>query len=301
MAYQAGSATTAADLLSALQTFCTSNGWTLSGSVLSKGGCFTRITVSGDGLAVLGGTGIDASNNLTGAGPATVSFNSPAGNLPLVYPVAYFFHAFGNEVYAVLNWSIDAYTLLGFGCSPAPGLPGTGGWYSGSYGGGRAGTLAWTSWADFYQGVAVDYNGYNGTGFFWVPGYASGGNAYVHHGLDGHTWTDVTGGNNQLPSLAAKAAGFAGPLMQQGINVWNGQAPLIPVNVYIDRGSSKTSIIATIQHARYINMGNLASGEILTLGSDRWRVYPFFRKGAGYGPGGLDTGWMALAVRYDGP
>jgi hypothetical protein len=299
MAFQTGSANSAADLLTAIQGFCVSNGWTLSGSVLSKGNGYTQLTVAADGLSVLGGTGVDGANNLVGAGPQAVTFNTPANNTPLVYPVKYFLHVFANEVYALINWSVNAYTFLAFGCSPFPGLPGTGGWYCSSYAGNRPTNLNWSS--DFYTGMAVDYNSVNSTGLFWCYGNATPGNGYVHHGLDGTTWTATKAGTGQAPATSAKTAAFAGPLMQQGINQWNGQAPLIPVHVYIDRGSSKLSIIASLLHVRYINMGNLAPEQIVTLGPDRWKVYPFFRKGSVYAPSGSDSGWMAIAVRYDGP
>jgi len=299
MAFQTGSANSAADLLTAIQGFCVSNGWTLSGSVLSKGNGYTQLTVAADGLSVLGGTGVDGANNLTGAGPTAVTFNTPANNTPLVYPVKYFLHVFANEVYALINWSVNAYTFLSFGCSPFPGLPGTGGWYCSSYAGNRPTNLSWGG--DFYTGAPVDYNGSNATGLFWSYGNGSAGNGFVHHGLDGVTWSATKSGIGQAPSASAKTAAFAGPLMQQGINQWNAQAPLIPVHVYIDRGSSKLSIIASLLHVRYINMGNLAPEQIVTLGGDRWKVYPFFRKGSVYAPNGSDSGWMAIAVRYDGP
>ena len=299
MAYQAGAATSVADLLSALQAFCMSNGWTLRGNVLSRGACYTSVQVASDAIAMLGGTGIDGSNNLTGPGPQTTQFASPVSGRPFVYPVTYFFHALGDEVYAIAHWGVDAYTHLGFGCSPVAGLPGTGGWYCSSYWGNPVGNLNWGS--EWYQGVSITYNGINGTGFFWCPGYATPGNGYVHHGLDGGAWSTVSGDYGPVPGLTAKAAGTAGPLLLRQPNQWNGESLLVPVQVYIDRTSSKMSLIASMAHIRYVVIANLQPEDIITLGSDRWRVYPFFRKGAAFVPAGQDTGYLGMAIRYDGP
>jgi len=54
-------------------------------------------------------------------------------------------------------------------------------------------------------------------------------------------------------------------------------------------------------HIRYVVIANLQPEDIITLGSDRWRVYPFFRKGAAFAPAGQDTGYLGMAIRYDGP
>jgi hypothetical protein len=181
-----------------------------------------------------------------------------------------------------------------------PGLPGTGNWYTASYTGQRPNSLVWANtWP--YQGIAIDYNGTNGTGFFWCSTYASAGNGYVHHGLDGGAWTASSGGTSSpLPQLGATPFAYASLLARQP-NQWNGQTLLLPVQLCIDRGSSKNSLIAQLQHVRYVNIANLEPGEIITLGTDQWRCWPFYRKGTGLHPGASDSGYLGIAVRYDGP
>lgn len=299
MAYQTGSAATLADLLTSLRTFCTTNGWTLAGDVLSKGTCYTRLLVVGTGIEVLGGAGIDVGNGLTTPGPAVVNCDSPLTGEPVTWPVAYHFHATGNEVYAVCNFSVTGWVYLAFGASPVAGLPGTGGWYSASLGGAAVTILSWATDYHFYTGSSIDYNDVNATGLGWCDGNASTTNTYVHHGLDAGAWSAAISANVSGPvsSACAKTSGIAGPLLVRQPNAWNGESILIPVQPYIDRTSNKTSIIADLAHARYINIGNLDPGATITLGADTWRVYPFYRKGAVLAPGTTDSGWLGLACR----
>lgn len=297
MAYQTGSSPSLTDLLTSLRTFCTTNGWTLSGDVLSKGTCFTRLLVVGTGIEVLGGTGIDAGNALTTPGPEVVQCDSPLSGAPLTFPLTYHFHATGNEVYALCNFSVTDWVYLAFGASPVAGLPGTGGWYSASLIS-TPGALGWDSTFYFYVGTNIAYNGINATGLGWCGGQGSQANTFVHHGLDALTWSaGIAGGNGVESSAVAKAVGIAGPLMLRQPNAWNGESILIPVQMYIDRTSNKTSIITDHAHARFINLGNLDPGATITLGTDVWRVYPFFRKGTVLAPGGTDSGWLGLACR----
>ena len=56
MAYVSGTANDLAALRTAIINACTANGWTLSGSVLSKGSLYLSIAVNGNFLDIQGGT-----------------------------------------------------------------------------------------------------------------------------------------------------------------------------------------------------------------------------------------------------
>lgn len=299
MAYETGSAATMADLRAALSAFLTANGWTLSGAVFHKGGCYVSVSAEAARLVARGGTG-ESSGSLSGPGPQPVYCGSPLTGVAMAFPLTYHFHTHGDEAWAFINWSDHYWGYLGFGCSPVAGLPGSGSWYTASTAGTPLATLQWGG-ADYYHGGLVLAGTYNATGPFWAPGNTGHANSYVHHGLDSGSWSAATGTSLAGPGPGAQCLGTAGPLLVRSPNAWNGEAVLIPMQPYIARPSSKVSIIAELQSARFVNMANLPPQEVLTLGPDRWRVYPFFRKGTAAAPTPTDSGPLGLAVRYDGP
>lgn len=299
MAYETNTAASMADLLAALETFLQANGWTKTGNVLHKGDCYTTMTAEGSRLVLRGGTG-ETAGGLTGAGPQPVYCGSPTTGVALSLPVTYHFHTHGDEAFAFINWGTHYWAHLGFGCSPVAGLPGTGGWYFGSTAGTPKATLAWAG-ADYYHGGMVIAGTYNATGPFWAPGNTDHSNSYLHHGLDGGGWSAATGGSVAAAGASAQCLGIAGPLLVRSPSAWNGQAVLIPIQPLVSRASSKVSIIGQLQHVRYLSVSSYAPGDLITLGADQWRVYPFFRKGSVLTPTTLDSGFLGLAVRYDGP
>lgn len=158
MPYITGAANSLPDLVTAIRNACTSNGWTLSGEVLHKDGCYVRIRAIAktDGgnhpdfglIEIQPGNGIDGSNNLTDT-PPLYSTNWPAcgvigpmgnGTSTSVYtdwdwPVTYHIHILTNpdEVFVMVNYGSSQYWQgLSFGQSPSPGCPGTGNWAHGS-------------------------------------------------------------------------------------------------------------------------------------------------------------------------
>ncbi len=303
MAFASGTVNSYSELLSALRSACTANGWTLSGNVLSKGACYTSTGSSTTSLQVTGGTGASA-GVLTGAGPRTAMARAPQSGLPIAFPATYFIHVLASpdEVYCILNWSTTCFAFVAFGCSPVPGLPGTGGWYTGTLVGDAtvsnivigAGT-----------GNNIQYNGFGCPAPFWASqsattGADSGANSYVHHGLDAATWSAVTGtGPGGTTVIAAHSVL---PMLSVSPNTWNGEASLLPIIATIARGSTKSSIVLQLKHARYLRNDNLSDGQVITLGPDKWKSYPFYRRSTANRNGGdnATTGTFGWAIRYDG-
>jgi len=59
-----------------------------------------------------------------------------------------------------------------------------------------------------------------------------------------------------------------------------------------------------LQNARTLRVDNYDPGQIITLGDDQWRIYPFYRKNADQrdgttSSGGDHSGTMGWAIRYD--
>lgn len=298
MAYVTGTANTLADLLTAIQNACTANGWTLRGSVLSKGVCYTEVKISGTTISVRGGRGVDGSNNLTSpcdsktGAFATIIYGHTSSSLkadvPFAFPARYFIHVLTapDEVYVAVNYSASWYQLMGFGASAMPGLAGTGCWYSAPQ------APAGYPWLMHDDG---EYWATNiGTGLGLFAGGVSG--AGVDHALDSATWKTL-GASRDMVSLMLRQPSF-----------WNAESTLMPIRVYASRPSGFVSPVHECAHARYVSIDTLAAEQIITLGTDRWMVYPWGAKGArltrnssGQWVYGLNTGHLGHAIRYDGP
>lgn len=300
MAYVNGSATSVTDLLSALQAACTANGWTLSGSVLHKGACYVQVNVVSGYLVILGGTGIDGSNALTGAGPYVGRIGVAWTGDSLTFPVTYAVHigATPDEVYLLINYESTRWQWMAFGCSPVTGLPGTGNWY---------GASVTRSINSFKCSISPTTGGEinalrQSMALFWNTSnnYQC---SFFHHGLDGNTWS---GDNENVTdsTSAINAISPASPFVSRLPNQWNGEITLIPIQPCISRGSSKQSIAGDVAHARYVRVDNYVAGDIITLGSDQWKVYPWHQKNVVQRDGGLNlnhSGTLGWAIRYDGP
>lgn len=294
MAYVTGTANTLADLLTAIQNACTANGWTLStGGVLSKGTCYAEVKSSGGYITVRGGTGVDGGGNLTGATDRGIGYLGVAladSTTPVAFgwPVTYFVHVLTSpdEVYVVVNYGVTYYQQIAWGQSAMPGLTGTGNWYCGvtppsttQYGGVAAGSGEYTS------------TRYGGTSLFcrWYDvGTAHG----VHHALDSATWADINAVNGWWPAQGRQP------------NRWNQESILIPIRVYASRPSGFISPVLECQHARFVNIANLSDQQVITLSTDKWKIYPWWRRGAVYDSGSTaknGSGPCGHAIRYDGP
>lgn len=147
-----GTAISMSDLLLEIRDACTLNGWTLSGNVLHKDGCYARLTVvtglapatrpsigTRDYLTISAGNGIDGSNNLTDAAGNTACIGpltNGGGTTTLEYhdwtfPVSYSIHinTDPDEVWVAVQYNGLFFQHIAFGKSPAPGNPGTGNWF----------------------------------------------------------------------------------------------------------------------------------------------------------------------------
>jgi hypothetical protein len=320
MPHVSGTVSSLPDLLQAVKDACTANGWTLAGNVLSKGGTYVQlIMVDGAPLAsgtqyfsVRGGTGIDGSNNLTGAGTAPCYIGPLGSTTPIVAPIAYdvHIHTAPDEVYLIAQYAVEYYQWAAFGKSPVAGLAtGTGIWYGAS--------ISNRPRLNSNCNVAIDPSGTmdvsqivdrpTSAALFWNNPCSAEkySNAFVHHGWDSTGWSgtaDVI--QNASPNASANAAGQLAPRIARQPNTWNGETVLMPIQPSVARGSGWRSIVGDLAHARYVRNDNLAPGEIITLGPDRWRVYPWFRKFAAARDGGkviTHSGTLGWAIRYDGP
>ncbi|MCP8465187.1 hypothetical protein NK553_14640 [Pseudomonas sp. ZM23] len=297
MSYSTGSAADLAGLRQSLFDACTADGWTLTGEILSKGTMFLRVQIVSGYLTFLGGTGQSA-GALTGAAGAVSRIGLFAGQA-LVFPVKYEIFTFAAEVYLVVNYNVSCYQWAAFGRTTVQGVPGTGMWFGASV------------HADNAINIGMLHNGGSGSTNYCIPALFYRDRSFgtwgaglveckVHHGLDSLNWSD--GVNTANPGASAIDALY--PLLGMLPNAWNSEAILLPIRVFLPRPSNKLSLVADIEHARYTRVDNYTPGDIITLGADRWKVFPWYLKNAAARTGGANvthSGTFGWAVRYEGP
>lgn len=295
MPYLTGTANSFNDLLTALQNACTANGYALNGNVLSKGTLFTEVTYVNQAypaLRVQGGTGqsggvLSGRSDTQAAQMGIATTGGTLGANAFTFPVNYYIHILTNpdEVYLVVNLNGTQYQYVAFGQSSVGGLVGTGNWYAGSAPAQNqaSGGVDIHNIGGFMQSGSINAGLFQG-----LSGYPGSQNGAVDHELDSATWN--LGGAGAWPDVFA--------LLSNTPSSWNGESVLVPVTVYAQRPSNLITCVAELGHARFVMLNNLQDQQIITLGSDKWKVYPWWMRSVGTNTG---TGTYGHAFRYDGP
>lgn len=339
MAYYTGFASSLSDVLQALQSAAQNHGWSLNGEVLHKNDLFVKahvLTGSNEGIILQGGVGVDGSGDLVDPSPVRARFGRPKpSDVPWTWPSRYFIHMHENpdEVYLVMNYNVEYYTWCAFGQSDQLGLNGTGLWLSGANGylnsSGYSnpdvrgsyvispvsgGSTLQSSWNEDYP---------SGAPFWHTGGKASSGSGghelrmrdTIHSNLNDYEsnwmgWSPVgfSGSGNWVNKLNAVQP--AAPHIGRLPSPWNQEGVLLPIQVYCWRSSSKCSLVLEVRHARYTRIDNYEPEQIISIGPERWKIYPFIRKylperdgpsGSRLQVTGSHTGTLGWAIRYDGP
>lgn len=314
MAYYSSLASSYPDLITQLVNACIANGWVWSDSILSKGTAFLRIIHNptaafdnGGGIQFQGGTGKSATT-LINASSAVMRIG-PFGTPPLLvpsptFPLQYHFFIFENpdEVYIVVKYDNDRFLFAGFGLST---VPGNGLWLSANLGlrssSGVSGTSI--SISNTSGGWAASSNYVSSSGFFWQNQNVSGlpviATQTIYSTIDNVGWTYLSTSSANTP-----ANRLLDPLISRLPAVWSSETVLLPIQPLMQRSAFKSSILADIQNARYLRIDNLEPEQILTIGNEKWMVFPFHKKNISVrnGGSGIDhTGTFGWAIRYDGP
>jgi hypothetical protein len=317
-AFYSGSAASFAVLKTNVEAALVAEGWTLASGILSRGDGFFLLTAAADDLRVAAGTG-QSGAALTGASPAAVRIGSFTVVDPIVWPINYFIHIHENphEVYIVINHGVDRYQNLSFGVSPAPGNA-FGQWINGT--GGQSAVF------NTAQTIFNWPGGLNTQDQSTAPSVASGNRFYEvscgilagRLGLSNNLYYPYFIRDNQgwLPTTSVPLDGtllgrwYIDRLIQRIPSSFNQTPVLLPllgIKAVADNGSAVTAVLAA---ARMTRIDHHEPGDIITFGSDRWKIYPDYRKNLtvrspGVPPNasfsGLHTGTYAYALRYFGP
>lgn len=293
MAYYSGSANDMAEVRAALVAACVAEGWAWNSSteLLSKGTVFLRLQVVSGYLTLLGRTGA-----AEGDAPGVVRMGTVKLDTPITYPVTYELFVFEMEVYCVLRFNVDFYLWCAFGKSSVEGLPGTGTWCGAS------------AMEAPVNGIDIGLNGGSGVASSLV-GCALFGRTlasnnsthdyWVHSNLDGGGWLSGDSASDTLQGWKPMA-----PLMAILPSSWNSESVLLPIRAYKNRPSFKLSLTVDLENARNTRIDNYTPGEVISIGGERWKIFPWYRKNVAARNGGVSinhTGTFGWAIRYEGP
>lgn len=304
MAYSTGSAADYTAVRTAIINACVADGWTWDSvnEYLSKGTIFTRVyltsNVNGAFLAIQGARGVDDTLSTTvGMG----NFNSVP---TLAFPVTYHVFTFPNEIYCVVG-SGDEYRWLSFGQSQQPGLTGSGNFVSASsrVSPGQVQMATYNRSSSMTNLVAP--------GLFWAQKASSEAQTYqVDNDLDplttGAPWGLYYTGNtagSYYDEYWTIGTDFCVGLLDSQPNNYNMETVLIPIRGYKSRPDYKTSQVIELENARHIRNDHYQNEEIITLGTDKWMTFPYYKKD----PTNRDatsndsSGTYGMAIRYEGP
>lgn len=329
MAFVTGSASSQSDLLTALRSAATANGYTLTGEVLSKGNLhvrtFNSATAGEDSaLNILMGTGSSA-GTLSGDFQYGVNPNR-ATVFRCSYPVTYDIHIHGDELFMVWWDASGLYFWLAWGqSSPYSTTPAAGEclWAGGSastcytinagtyytparwismsatHGGTSTGvtleTQQCTAPALFWHTLNPMSRGFSNTIYTDTTGAVLGGRGTVTDATDDYVVTGI----RQLD-----------PLLSRQPNAWNGESLLLPITCYTPMASNKHALDIQVRHARYFRLNNVDPLTVLTISGQKWKVYPWYKLDRTAPNGAASaastaainhTGTFGWAIKYDGP
>ncbi|MGE0320522.1 MAG: hypothetical protein AB7I44_21400 [Hyphomicrobiaceae bacterium] len=304
MAYQTGTASDFAELRTELFNFCQLQGYTLiGGQMLQKGDVYAQIEASTTAhLRMRGGTGQDGSGNPTGAPHAlwTRMLGTLPNGLVVTWPITYHFHyrAGPDAVFVAIEHNNGFSQHLLFGeMSKAANFVG-GGYYSASWGDGSFFSAGVTRIQITKGGVNVEVLPFQGLGSD-ISGARFAG-SYVHAETGGRTWWEQSSGIAN--TLYAGESLYE--LRARSLNPWNNGMNLVPWYLFGLATSANLIVLGELPQIRFCRMRHYNIADVITIGADKWKLYPVLLKNAAQpdpGAGQFHSGDYGIAVAYDGP
>lgn len=304
MAYQTGTVASAAALQSAIEAFATANGWSLTSGVLSKGASFIRLTTP-DAATLK----IEGCNDASFAGGALCPRWSRVHMAAWPATLTYHLHAHASPdlIWCAVNYGVTDWQHVAFGDLAKTGTWTGGNWFfasvcsdtrlnghpeqvymdSTSSGANRftPGTTTMNAPALFWGQLAANWN------------FEQTRTSFIHCELDGNVWP-AANASGTAPSFPA----VADPVHRRIVSSTDDEMVLVPYWLGVLRPDGYWSDVGHFAHLRCARLDQLAPGDVVDVGSDRWAVYPWLRRDSAQPNGGdYSTGLWAVAVRYDGP
>jgi hypothetical protein len=139
-----------------------------------------------------------------------------------------------------------------------------------------------------------------GGNLFCTPsGTPNLGSGLIHAEIDGSIYSMGNSANN-LASV-----GLSSPCCSsifRGLNQWNSQATLITPELVFQALSGFKMPLGYLEHIRFVRIDNYNNGDIITLGTDQWKVFSVETKNAatrnGNNSPAAQSGTIGFACRY---
>ncbi len=307
MAYSTGTANSAAEIVAAIKSLATGNGWSESGTTLIKGDIYTLLSTTGDTVFARGALGAVETNQSQRSVRLRADAWTGTNNIAmLTFPCTY--HVFVNtdpdDIVCFVNYNINWWQWIMFGKAKNMGVDGTCNYQAGSFpAGANSEFMPWSTTSD--AALTTSTPRIYGVPFpFWNPSCSAVtspiGDAI---NVESTTWLECTDfpGNHAINSRR-----FAKTFLNLMPNAWNGEITLCRVFLKYLRSTGVYSYAAELPHIRYTRNDNYTDGQIITLGSDEWMVFPGLRKDTNQRNGAIDastnsalnsSGTVAIAVR----
>lgn len=317
--YETGTSPSVTDLLDKLRVFATANGWTQNsfGARTSGSGQALQLTKGTQYVTFIADTGTGTStnpgnyfgcysHNVYSAGNGTE--NQAQGSLKcfanaMTGPyIAYHFMTGAERgadyLYVVVEVTSGIYKHIGVGKLVSLGTLTTGMFAYASSWGYTASQIdlplsTYHSWP-FDSGEASVRNG---------PG------TQIRADSDGVTprWYDGSnqfsfgarfgGGVRTLSSTLGQLRGTVYPMGLYGASAITGRTLLMPAWLYGERASNLSSPLGFPPGIRWVKLDYLTPGDVLTLGTDQWKVFPVIRKNGSTGQ--VNSGTYGYAYKVN--
>lgn len=319
MSYETGTSTSVVDLLDKFRLFAESQGWTTNRNTpagfgrevcITKGSAFFNfrawnnetMLVNGTsvankyGITINGSDGYSAGNGVhlqpgysqrsvaTGGDQWVVLFPLVTTTGP--FPAYHFFAPDSKTLYAEVEITTGAF--MRFGCGGLdlfnPAAPGGGRFCYAVTGQHVTNSLVATNWlgADMdngaYQLEFVPFRGadYASTNLGFSSASMVRAQFSSFDNWAGSGRSVVTGGLG----MACQGGGCHDKVLRDySPNPMNGTGILLPNIVSLNIGDEYLAPIGVMPGIRYMGMTNYLPGEEFTLGSDTWKVFPWYQKG----------------------
>lgn len=308
MAYQTGTVSGSAALATLIQNFAVANGWALSAGSLSKGPCHVKVeALSTSELSIQG-----ARNGLYSAPdicPRRARIFLTVWPANVTYHIVAF--AAPDTVWCTINFNGTDYMHIGFGNMEKYGGWEGGGWFHGQHttGNSDGDCIA------HIDGQARPYysNSPNNCAPFWnqqdySPWGTNSNNkcSFIQCELRGEVWPACGAVNDTSDLNQIHCPKVLTPTHKNNPNAFNGQTVLTPYQLFLQNTDGHYMSVGHVDHIRFVKLTNYNPGDIIDIGADRWIVFPMHRKdptkpdGVSHSNLGTSTGFLGIAVRYDG-
>jgi len=317
MAFQTGTFTTVAGLKSTIESFCTTNGWTLTSGVLYKGLSYIKLTTpDAYRLTITGANSVDF---LTTPCPFSQTLYLLAEELPATYYL--FVHATPDMCVCVVNYSTVKIQVLMFGDIVKVN---NSAFVGGNFFFASRPTTNYTLATCLeeitdtnIESSTYDNPIYNGRGTFMpfqtyaflVTNCYGRSTMGFHAEIDNYIWDmdddeDRVAANKRIMLTESSISSY-----HRSPNQWDTQAHLIPMHITAKMEDSLWGYLGYVEHIRLIRIDNYNIGDIVEIAPDSWKVFPWVKKEMTYPNGGKPgdneqlalegSGSLGFAVRYD--